>query len=116
MASPSKSWKPSAEVRKQVETLAGYGLTNGQIGGVFGQSEATIAYYCAKEITDGKAKAIAKLAQHVYARAFKNDTMAMFWMKTQARWREVDRMEITGVDAGPVQLTVIIKDKHATTT
>ena len=34
-------------------------------------------------------------------------TSAIFFLKTQARWRETERHEITGADGGPLELSRI---------
>jgi hypothetical protein len=41
-------------------------------------------------------------------KALSGDTAsAIFFLKTQARWRETERHEITGADGGPLELSRI---------
>lgn len=91
-------FKPTEEQRKQVEALSGYGLPQEQIASVIGCSQDTLAKYFSKELADGLAKANSRVAQFLYQQATKNLTAAIFWAKTRMRWRETDRLELTGKD------------------
>jgi hypothetical protein len=38
--------------------------------------------------------------------------MMMFWMKTQEKWREVDRIELTGKDGKPLAVTQLNREQR----
>jgi hypothetical protein len=91
-----KNHTPTPETRKQVETLAGYGLTVEQIGHVLECSHDTVSRHYPAELERGQAVACAKVAQTAFQMAVggQEPAMTMFWLKTRARWRETT--EITG--------------------
>jgi hypothetical protein len=102
-----KNHIPTAETAKQVETLAGYGLTVEQIGHVLACSHDTVKRHYADELERGQAVAVAKVAQTAFQMATSGaqPAMTMFWLKTRARWKEVQHMEVTGKDSGPIVVT-----------
>jgi len=86
------------EDRRQVEMLAGIGLPQEQIASLLKTSVETLVKNFKRELDDGVAKANGKVAQFLYQQATKNLTAAIFWAKTRMRWRETDRLEVTGKD------------------
>ena len=100
------NFKPTTEQRKQVESLSGMGLPQEQIGALIGCSDDTLRKYFEEEILKGRAKANAKIAQTLFNKATGGDTTALiFWAKTQLRWKETDKIELTGKNDGPVEIT-----------
>ena len=83
--------------RIEVEALAAY-LSAGQMADYFGVCRTTF-FALLKRDKDagerykrGKSKAIGKVAQGLVQRAVAGDTASsIFFLKTQARWRETDR-------------------------
>jgi IS30 family transposase len=104
-----KNHTPTAEHRKQAETLAGYGLTVEQIGHVLGCSHDTVKRHYGGELERGQAVAVAKVAQTAFQMAVsgKKPTMTMFWLKTRAHWKEIQHHEVTGQNDGPLQLQIV---------
>jgi hypothetical protein len=99
--------------RGEVETLAAF-LSIEQLADYFGIGRTTFYALAEKdpEILEhykrGKSKAIAHIAQGLIQKARAGDTTsAIFFLKTQARWRETERHEITGADGGPLELARI---------
>ena len=99
--------------RGEVETLAAF-LSIEQLADYFGIGRTTFYALAEKdpEILEhykrGKSKAIAHIAQGLIQKARAGDTTsAIFFLKTQARWRETERHEITGADGGPLELSRI---------
>lgn len=93
---------------KQVEMLAGFGLTVYQISSVLGMHRATLYEIMKREpevyemLERGRAKAVATVSQTAFslAKSGKTPVMTMFWLKTQARWREnhpIEEKKPTGV-------------------
>jgi hypothetical protein len=60
-----------------------------------------------KEVSDsykrGKAKAIGAIGQSLLKQAREGNLGAqIFYLKTQAGWKETEKREITGADGGPI--------------
>lgn len=65
----------------------------------------TLKTHFAQQLGAGKAKANAQVGKTLFQRAIGGDTTAMiWWSKTQMKWSEVQRHELTGADGGPVQM------------
>jgi len=97
---------PTASERKQVEALSGYGIPQEQIGMLVrdGIHLETLKTHFAQQLGTGKAKANAQVGKTLFQRAIGGDTTAMiWWSKTQMKWTEVQRHELTGADGGPIQ-------------
>lgn len=100
-----KKFTWNAEQSKRVESLSGLGLRTDQIASIEGMSRATIQRVYQKEITEGREKAVATVAKTAYQMAVggKVPAMTMFWLKTQAQWREVQRVEHSGPDGKAIE-------------
>jgi hypothetical protein len=62
----------------------------------------------------GRAKAICDVAEGLIAKARGGDTAsAIFFLKTQAGWRETDRLEVSGVNGGPIRVEWHVVDPKA---
>ena len=92
------------EERAQVEALAAY-LSQEQIADFFGMARNTFAAICEREpdisarYKRGKTKAIGKIAQSLIKQAMDGDKVAaMFYLKTQAGWRETQGHDHTSSD------------------
>lgn len=97
----------------QVEALAAV-LSKSQMADYFGLSETTLRAIEDRqpEVSDaykrGKSRAIAGVASNLLSQARNGNTSAaMFYLKTQAGWREISRHELTGEDGGPVEIRKI---------
>ncbi|WP_232823175.1 DNA-packaging protein [Oceanibium sediminis] len=92
----------------EVETLAAL-LNQDQIADYLGISRNTFRAICARDADvaarykRGKAKAIAHVANGLLQKARSGDTTSsIFYLKTQAGWRETAAIEHSGPDGGPV--------------
>ncbi len=110
MARPSKALTEAQLA--EVETLAAV-LTTAQMADYFGIGRTTFFAILerdpevAERYKRGKARAIGAIAQSLIQKARGGDTASMiFYLKTQAGWRETDRLEHTGPDGGPVTTVV----------
>ena len=101
---------------KQVESLAANGLTQEQIAAALGISESTLhkrkrgnTEFTAA-IKRGKAKGIA-LVTNKLMESIKggNMTAMIFFLKTQAGWKETNVQEHTGANGEAIQHAVSIK-------
>jgi hypothetical protein len=107
-----KAKELNEEQKAQVEALAAY-LTQDQIADYFGITRPTLLAMMEREpdislrYKRGKAKAIGAVAQGLIQQAMAGDKVAaMFYLKTQAGWRETDRLEHTGADGAPIDLNI----------
>ncbi len=93
-------FKPTDAERKQVEALSGYGLPIEQIAilvrdGIDGD---TLRKHFAQELISGKAKANGQIGKTLFQKAMAGDTTAaIWWSKTQMRWSETMKHEMSGI-------------------
>jgi predicted transcriptional regulator len=99
-----KPKKPSPKDLAEIEMLAGMGLTQQQIGHIKGLCTDTLRKYAHRELRRGKSMGIGKVAKTAYemATSGKHPAMTMFFLKTQAQWREnppvpVELLQILGL-------------------
>ncbi len=104
------AFKPTEEQRELVMQLAAFGLRHSDIGLFIRSSrgkpisEPTIRKNFSLELDTGRLKANVKVAQTLYKKAIGGDTTSMiFWLKSQAGWKDTQRVELTGANGGPVQ-------------
>ena len=85
--------KPDPMLRRQVEAMAGYGVTEAQIAGLIGVDAKTLRKHYRDELDHGHVKANVKVAENLFRKATGEGreavTAAIFWMKARAQWREV---------------------------
>ncbi|WP_372836780.1 hypothetical protein [Puniceibacterium confluentis] len=101
----------SEEQCREVETLAAL-LNLDQIADYFGISRTTFKAICARDeavavrYKRGKARAIAHVANGLLHKARRGDsTSSIFYLKTQAGWRETASIEHSGPEGGPIALS-----------
>jgi hypothetical protein len=120
------SFKPTEDQRKLVSQLSAFGIRTDEmpvfVMGSTGKpiSELTLKKYFKKEIDHGRLKANFKVANSLYRSATEptekyphgNTTAQIFWLKTQASWREAPQQhEVTGKDGAPIeQRTTVINE------
>lgn len=103
-------FQPTDAERKQVEALSGYGLPIEQIAVLVrnGIDADTLRKHFAQELISGKAKANGQVGKTLFQKVMAGDTTAaIWWSKTQMRWKEVQQHEITGVDGAPIEFKKI---------
>lgn len=110
----------TADQKAQVEALAAY-LTQDQISDYLGIGRTTFQSMIERdpEISErykrGKAKAVGLVAQGLLQKARSGDTTsAIFYLKTQAGWRETQKIEHTGADGAPIQVETLDVSKIST--
>ena len=100
-----RRYEPTAEQRRTVKTMAGFGVPHEDIATFLGIDAKTLRKHCREELDRGTTEANAKVAQSLFQLATqgKNVAAAIFWMKARAGWRE--KVEIKPVFDDPEQLT-----------
>ena len=111
------AFEPTDAERKQVEALSGYGLPIDQIGALVrdGISVDTLRAHFSTELVSGKSKANAQVGKTLFQKVMAGDTTAaIWWSKTQMRWKEVQAHEITGKDGAPIAVATLDVSKLGT--
>lgn len=104
------AFEPTQAERKQVEALSGYGLPFDQICALVrdGISLDTLRAHFSAELQSGKAKANAQVGKTLFSKVMAGDTTAaIWWSKTQMRWAETQKHELTGADGVPLEFAKI---------
>ena len=104
------AFEPTDAERKQVEAMSGYGLPIDQIAILVrdGIHIDTLRKHFAIELVAGKAKANSGIGRTLFQKAMGGDTTAMiWWSKTQMRWAETQKHELTGADGAPLEFAKI---------
>ena len=88
-------------VAEMVKSLSGLGITHEQMCAIVKISRPTLYKYYQEELQEGKANANAQLARNLFKIATGSGreavTACIFWLKTQAKWKETDVIEINNV-------------------
>ena len=85
--------------KKTVEALAIAGVTQRLIAQIVKISEPTLRKHFREELDTSKARANAVISQALFKNAKDGNVAAqIFWLKTQAGWRETNYHELTGKD------------------
>jgi hypothetical protein len=94
--------QPDPLTRRQVEAMAGYGVTEVDIGGIIGIDPKTLRKHYRTELDYGHTKANIKVAENLYRKATgegrESVTAAIFWLKARAGWREKQIHEIQALE------------------
>lgn len=109
------AFEPTDHERKQVEAMSGYGLPIEQIAVLVrdGIDTDTLRKHFAQELISGKAKANAQVGKTLFQKVMAGDTTAaIWWSKTQMRWKEVQQHELTGQNGGPIQIVAATTDER----
>lgn len=95
---------PTDETRRTVTVMASYGSPQVAICKAIGITDKTLRNYYASELAHASDIANGLVAETLFRMATSGRVPAatFFWLKTQAGWRETDRLEITGKDGGPI--------------
>ena len=105
-----KAFEPTDREREQVRELAGLGLRFKDIAALVrnGIDEDTLTKYFSKEMAEGKGKANSAVCKSLYRKAVEDNDFAAqrWWTVSQAGWKDTSRIEHTGPDGVPLDITV----------
>ena len=108
-------FEPTEEQRTQVRTLCACGFPHDQIAQRVGIAPKTLRKHFAEDLKDAKISANAMVAGSLFQKAMSDGPQsaaaAMFWLKTQARWKETTVSEHTGADGGPIVIQATPSDE-----
>lgn len=90
------TFKPTAEQRKHVKAMVGFGIPLTDISNVVGIAPNTLTKHFAHEIATGAADANAEVAGALFKNAVKKGNVAaqIFWLKTKAGWVQPEQHEV----------------------
>ena len=96
--------KPTEKSRAEVLALASYGTNQNDISAYLGIQKDTLEKYYRPELTTASTRANAAVARSLYRQAVENQnvTAMIFWLKTRARWRETNHLDISSEDGSLV--------------
>ena len=104
--------QPDPALRRQVETLSGYGVPEISIARVIGIDPKTLRKHCRAELDIGHVKANSAVAQSLFRKATGDGpqavTAAIFWAKTRMGWKETVVNEHGGIPGSPVDVVTRI--------
>jgi hypothetical protein len=95
-----RRYDPTAEQRRTVKTMSGFGVPHADIAAFLDIDPKTLRKHFRVELDGGMTEANAKVAQSLFQMATqgKNVAAAIFWMKARAGWR--DRPDVERLSAG----------------
>lgn len=107
-------FRPKSSQSREVSVMAALGLTPKEISQVINVDEKMLTLYYKKELSVSKSVANAVVARKALEMAASGrfPDMTKFWLKSQAKWKETNGVEITGKDGGPVEINTA-RDKLA---
>jgi len=110
---------PTDATRQTVQLHTMVGTTQADIARVLDIDEKTLRKYYRDELDLAKAKANATIGGALFNKAKTGDTSAMiFWMKTQAGWREKADINHTSEDGSmtpqPTAIQIVAADDDST--
>lgn len=94
--------QPTDATRKQVQSMAGYGIPEEDIALTLEISPPTLRKHYRRELDMGHIMATSQVAQSLFKKATgegsQSVTAAIFWMKTRAGWKETSAHEHSSPD------------------
>lgn len=105
-------FEPTDDQRHTVECMASAGIPQDDIAKVIGIAKCTLQEHFRDELDNGKARTITKVADSLVRQALAGNTAAaIFYLKTQGRWREAPQQhEVTGKDGEAVKVETTLSD------
>lgn len=98
---------PDDKTRATVKALVAYGVQQDEIAAYLEISDRSLRTHYRRELDSGTLEANAKVAERLFKTATQGEgraavTAQIFWLKTRARWQEVNRHEHSGPDGKPI--------------
>lgn len=89
----------NADHAKTVRALSQYGVPQEDIAATIGCCVETMLKLYGQEHKEGRAVANAKIGKRLFEKAMEGDVSSLiFWAKTQMRWRETSKIDLTSSD------------------
>lgn len=99
-------FRPKSSQSREVAVMAALGLTPKEISQVINVDEKMLKLYYQKELSVSRSVANAVVARKALEMAVSGrfPDMTKFWLKSQAKWKETNGIELTGKDGGPLEV------------
>ena len=105
-----KPHSPTTATRQMVQLHTTVGTPQAIVADMLGIDDKTLRKYYREELDQSLAKANATVGGALFNKAKGGDTTAMiFWMKTQAGWREKQEIDHTSSDGSLTPSTIILR-------
>ena len=104
-----KPFTPTAEQRRTVLAMAGFGVPHDHVALVVGCSPPTLRKWFRNELDVATIEANARVAQTLYQQATKPGNVAatIFWLKARAGWREKHDVELSGPGRSSIKVVFV---------
>lgn len=105
-------YQASEEHRRQVMTLAGFGIPQQEIARLIDISDRTLRTHYRRELDTGATEANVRVAQSLYNMAVRDKipAAAIWWTKARMGWREPPRDVIVGGDEDrPLAISYVVR-------
>jgi hypothetical protein len=106
---------PTQKLKDEVMKLAAIGVTNERIAKILKITPKALKEHYSWELENGGAEATKSVADALFRNAMGGSVQAqIFWLKSQAGWKDVNTTEIIGSDEHPgikVQIVPVKSDK-----
>jgi hypothetical protein len=91
-------YKPTEEHRRQVMTMAGFGIQQVEIAALIDCAPKTLRRYYRRELDTAATEANMRVAQSLYKNAVQNESVAaqIWWTKARMGWREAQDLNVGG--------------------
>jgi len=100
--------KPTEEGKRTAKALAAYGIPQDEIAEVLGICPHTLRKHYSEVLRGAATEANAKVAENLFRTATgagrESVTAGIFWLKTRAGWRERDKDDRQGGNAGTLTI------------
>jgi hypothetical protein len=103
----SPGFKPGPGQSREISVMAALGLSPKEISLVTNIDEKMLKLYYQRELNVSQAIANVVVARKALEMASSGrfPEMTKFWLKSQAKWKETNAIELTGRDGGPVEVS-----------
>jgi len=109
MPAGRKSFEPTEQQRRMVESLAGCGMPQESIARIMEIDAKTLRKHFRRELDCGADKANAQVAGALFKMAISCKCVAatIFWLKTRLKWKDSLRLEHAGADRDVVSVASV---------
>ena len=96
------TYQPTPEARRQVETMAGFGIHQTEIARLLSIDAKTLRLHFRDELDTGMTQANMRVAQALYKNAVQNENVAaqIWWTKARMGWKEATDVNLGGQQNG----------------
>jgi hypothetical protein len=99
---------PTDETRKLVSSMVAAGVTRVSMCLVMELTDDQMRRHYRREIDTALDMANARVTGKLFEKCMQGDVPSMiFWLRTRAKWKTADKLELSGPEGGPVQTQAV---------